>query len=114
MCSGASGCAQARRSAAIHASITQKKATVTNTKWHLRQRLRPALENANTGYRRFHFKAIAMTKKEKLELERLQRLLEAERERSEKAWSGYRDALYELVDLKMKLERIEKVLRGDE
>ena len=55
-----------------------------------------------------------MTKKEKLELERLQRLLEAERERSEKAWSGYRDALYELVDLKMKLERIEKVLRGDE
>ena len=55
-----------------------------------------------------------MTKKEKLELERLQRLLEAERERSEKAWAGYRDALYELVDLKMKLERIEKVLRGDE
>ena len=56
----------------------------------------------------------SMTKKEKLELERLQRLLEAERERSEKAWSGYRDALYELVDLKMKLERIEKVLHGDE
>ena len=55
-----------------------------------------------------------MTKKEKLELERLQRLLEAERERSETEWSGYRDALYELVDLKMKLERIEKVLRGDE
>ena len=53
----------------------------------------------------------SMTKKEKLELERLQRLLEAERERSEKAWSGYRDALYELVDIKMKLERIEKVLR---
>ena len=55
-----------------------------------------------------------MTKKEKLELERLHRLLAAERERAEKAWSGYRDALYELVDLKMKLERIEKVLRGDE
>ena len=55
-----------------------------------------------------------MTKKEKLELERLQRLLEAERERSERAWSGYRDALHELVDLKMKLERIEKVLHGDE
>ena len=72
------------------------------------------LESARTGYHLFRFKAIAMTKKEKLELERLQRLLEAERERSEKAWSGYRDALYELVDLKMKLERIEKVLHGDE
>ena len=72
------------------------------------------LESAKTGYRRFLSRSDYMTKKEKLELERLQRLLEAERERSEKAWSGYRDALYELVDLKMKLERIEKVLHGDE
>ena len=55
-----------------------------------------------------------MTKKEKLEFERLQRLLEAEKERSEKAWEGYRKALYELVDVRMKLERIEAVLRGEE
>ena len=48
------------------------------------------------------------------EIERLERLLAAERERAEKAWSGYRNALYELVDVKMKLEAIEKVMRGDD
>lgn len=53
-----------------------------------------------------------MTKKERLQMERLERLLEAERERSEQAWENYRSAPYELVDVKMKLERIEKVLRG--
>ena len=41
-------------------------------------------------------------------------MLEAERERSEKAWSGYRNALYELVDLKIKIEQIEKVINGNE
>ena len=55
-----------------------------------------------------------MTKKEKLQFERLTRLLEAERERSEKAWQGYRDALYELVDVKMKLEQIEKIINNKE
>ena len=52
--------------------------------------------------------------KEKLQFERLERLLAAERERADKAWSGYRNALYELVDVKMKLEAIEKVMRGDD
>jgi hypothetical protein len=52
--------------------------------------------------------------KEKFQFERLERLLAAERERADKAWSGYREALYELVDVKMKLEAIEKVMRGDD
>ena len=56
---------------------------------------------------------MAMTKKERLQMERLERLLDVERERAEKAWENYRSALYELVDVKMKLERIEKVLRGE-
>ena len=55
-----------------------------------------------------------MTKKEKLEMERLRRLLDADRERAEKAWSAYREALYELVDLRLKLESIERALRGEE
>jgi len=55
-----------------------------------------------------------MTKKEQREIERLKRLLEVERERTEKAWQGYREALYENVDMKMKLEAIEKALRGRE
>ena len=55
-----------------------------------------------------------MTKKERMQMERLERLLEAERERTEQAWENYRSALYELVDVKMKLERIEKVLRGED
>jgi hypothetical protein len=56
---------------------------------------------------------MAMTKKERAQIERLERLLAAERERTEQAWENYRSALYELVDVKMKLERIEKVLRGE-
>jgi hypothetical protein len=52
--------------------------------------------------------------KQQREIERLKRLLEAERERSEKAWSGYREALYKQVDAEMKLEAIEKILRGEE
>ena len=55
-----------------------------------------------------------MNKQEQLKFERLERMLEAEKERSEKAWSGYRDALYELVDLKIKIEQIEKVINGNE
>ena len=55
-----------------------------------------------------------MTKKERLQFERLQRLLEAERQRAEKAWEGYREALYEKVDLRLKLEAIERALKGEE
>lgn len=46
-------------------------------------------------------------------IERLERLCAAERERAQKAWDGYRAALYELVDLKMKIEAIERVLKGE-
>lgn len=55
-----------------------------------------------------------LNKKEQLQFERLTRLLETERERAEKAWVGYRAALYELVDLKMKLEAVERALHGHE
>jgi len=54
-----------------------------------------------------------MTKKERLQMERLERLLAAERERSERQWELYREMLWENVDLKIKLEEIEKVLRGE-
>jgi hypothetical protein len=56
---------------------------------------------------------MAMTKKERLQMERLERLLAAERERSEKQWDNYRKMMWENVDLKLKLEEIEKVLRGE-
>jgi hypothetical protein len=55
-----------------------------------------------------------MNKKEQLQFERLERLLSAERERAESAWNGYRAALYEVVDLKMKLEAVERALHGTE
>jgi hypothetical protein len=58
--------------------------------------------------------AILMNKKEQLQFERLERLLAAERKRAESAWNGYRVALYELVDLKMKLEAVQKALHGTE
>lgn len=45
------------------------------------------------------------------QIERLTRLLEAERERAEKAWIGYRESLYELVDLRMTVEEISAVLK---
>ena len=55
-----------------------------------------------------------MTKKEKLQLDTLKAQLEAEQERSEKAMKAYRDNLYELVDLRIKLDRIQAVLLGNE
>lgn len=55
-----------------------------------------------------------LNKKEQLKFERLERLLAAERERAESAWTGYRAALYELVDLRMKLEAVEKALHVTE
>jgi hypothetical protein len=56
---------------------------------------------------------MAMTKKERLQMERLERLLAAERERSERQWEFYREMMRENVGLKLKLEEIEKVLRGE-
>lgn len=55
-----------------------------------------------------------LNKKEQLQFERLTHLLDVERTRAESAWSGYREALYELVDLRMKLDAIEKALYGNE
>jgi hypothetical protein len=46
-------------------------------------------------------------------MEKLRRFLAAEKEQSDKAWQGYRDTLYELVEVKIKLESIEAVLRGE-
>ena len=51
-----------------------------------------------------------MNKQEAREMERLKRLLEVERERSEKAWKAYKETLYELVDLRMQLDEIKAVL----
>jgi hypothetical protein len=56
---------------------------------------------------------MAMNKKERLQMERLERLLVVERERSEKQWDNYRKMMWENVDLKLKLEEIEKVLKGE-
>ena len=53
-----------------------------------------------------------LNKKEQLQFERLERLLAVERERAESAWAGYREALYQLVDLRMKLEAVERALHG--
>lgn len=55
-----------------------------------------------------------MNKKEQLQMQRLERLLAAERERADRAWEGYREALWENVDLKMKMEAIAKALKGEE
>lgn len=55
-----------------------------------------------------------MTKAKDREILRLQRLLEVERERAERAWAGYREALYQNADMRLKLEEIERVLSGEE
>jgi hypothetical protein len=55
-----------------------------------------------------------LNKKEQRQFERLERLLAAERERAERAWAGYREALYELVEVKMKLEAVERALNGND
>ena len=54
-----------------------------------------------------------MTKKERMEMERLKMLFEAERERAEKAWASYRETLYELVEVKAKLNAIKELLGDD-
>lgn len=55
-----------------------------------------------------------MNKREQLQFERMSKLLEAERQRAEQAWDGYRSALYQLVDLQMKMDRIQKAINGEE
>lgn len=47
------------------------------------------------------------------QIERLERLLAAERERAEVAWEGYRKALYENVTIKLRLEAIQKAMNGE-
>ena len=39
--------------------------------------------------------------------------LQAERDRAEKAWEGYRAAAYELVELRLRQEAATKALRGE-
>jgi hypothetical protein len=55
-----------------------------------------------------------LNKKEQRQFERLERLLAAEKERSDKAWDAYRDTLYELVEVKMKLEAVERIINGND
>jgi len=47
-------------------------------------------------------------------IERLEAQLRAEREISDRAQTAYRDALYELCDVQLKLKRVEAALRGDD
>lgn len=55
-----------------------------------------------------------MNKKAKLQFPLLDRLLNSKRERSEKVLSAYREVLFELVDLRLKLKQIENALHGKE
>ena len=47
----------------------------------------------------------------KRRIAQLEGQLAAEKARAEKAWDGYRNALYELVEIKLRLEAVEKALR---
>jgi len=58
--------------------------------------------------------AAVLTKKEQLQFERLERLLAAEKERSNKMWDAYRENLYELVEVKMKLKAINRIINGSD
>jgi len=55
-----------------------------------------------------------LNKKEQRQFERLERLLAAEKQRSDKAWDAYRDTLYELVEVTMKLEAVERIINGND
>ena len=55
-----------------------------------------------------------LNQKEQRQFERLERLLAAEKERSDKAWDAYRDTLYELVEIKMKLEAVERIINDSD
>lgn len=43
----------------------------------------------------------------------LEGLLEEERKRADMAWEGYRQASFELVDLRIRQESAERALRGE-
>lgn len=45
--------------------------------------------------------------------EKAEKQLEFERIRAEKAWQSYGEALRDIVELKMRLEAIEKALKGE-
>ena len=53
-----------------------------------------------------------MDKKAKFKFPLLDRILNSERERTEKVLAGYREVLCELVDLRLKLEQMENALHG--
>lgn len=55
-----------------------------------------------------------MTKKEQLLIDTLRAQLAAEQQRSEKAIDAYRENLYKLVECKLKLDRIQKVMNNQE
>jgi hypothetical protein len=55
-----------------------------------------------------------LNQKEQRQFERLERLLAAEKERSDKAWDAYRNTLYELVEIKMKLEAVERIINDSD
>lgn len=50
----------------------------------------------------------------KRRIAQLEGYLAAEKEANSKLWDGYRTALYELVDIRLKLESVERALQGDE
>jgi hypothetical protein len=43
----------------------------------------------------------------------LEAQLAAEQARSEKAWAGYRDALYEMVEIKVRMDAVVRALHGE-
>lgn len=49
----------------------------------------------------------------RIKLERLQMQLDAERDRSEKAWVHIRELMYENVDLKLKLDAVKAAINGE-
>lgn len=53
------------------------------------------------------------TRKDQIRIERLERLLEAERARADKEWAIVRDLLIENVDLKMRMEAVQRALQGE-
>lgn len=55
-----------------------------------------------------------MTIKKDRQIERLERVLAAEREYAAKMFQGYREMLGQYVDMKMRLEAIERALKGEQ
>lgn len=57
-------------------------------------------------------------KEQPAQLKRRIRVLEgqlaAEKEACAQVWNGYRNALYELVEIKVRLDEVQKALRGGE